>query len=250
VRSGCGTCLLAALASKRGLHTTKKIAGLSLLATRRLLLDVSKSFSQIAPWGIDIESMGGVDAGRFVRGDKPIDLVVLPSHVMEQLEDEGWVDPGSCFDIARSGVAIAVRSGLPRPAIATENDVKQAVLDARKICYSAGPSGDHVKRLLKRWNIADAIADRTVEATSGVPVSQLLTSGEADLGFQQFSEFLDVDGIDIVGRLPANIQAITVFTAGVSSRAEHRDGARAFIAYLTSPATQAAKQRFGMEAAG
>ena len=220
------------------------------MATRQLLADLSHSFAVIAPWNVEIESIGGVDAARQVRGGKAIDVIVLASNVMEQLEKEGWVVPGTRSDIARSGVAIAVRSGLPRPAIASEEDVKQAVLGAGKISYSTGASGDYLKRLFARWNIAELIADRTVEAKPGVPVGQLVARGEADLGFQQLSEFLDVDGIDVVGPLPADIQTMTAFTAGIGTRAAHPDGARAVIAYLISPETQAAKQKLGMEAAG
>jgi len=229
---------------------TTTITGLSSMATRQLLAELSRSFAQTAPWNVEVESMGGVDAARQVRDGKTIDVVVLASNVMEKLEHEGWILPGTRSDIARSGVAIAVRSGVPPPAIASEEDVKQAVLAAGKISYSTGPSGDHLKRLFERWNIAELIADRTVEAKPGIPVGQLVARGDADLGFQQLSEFLDVDGIDIVGALPADIQTITVFTAGVSTRSAHPDGARAFVAYVISPETQAAKQQLGMEAAG
>ena len=220
------------------------------MATRQLLADLSRSFAQTAPWTLAIESMGGVDAARLVRGGTAVDVVVLASNVMEQLENEGWIVAGTRSDIARSGIAIAVRSGLAHPAIAGEEDVKQAVLGAEKISYSSGPSGDHLKRLFERWNIAELIADRTVVAKPGVPVGQLLARGDADLGFQQLSEFLDVDGIDIVGPLPPNIQTLTVFTAGVGARSADPDGARAFVAYLISPETQAAKQHAGMDAAG
>ena len=106
--------------------------------------------------------------------------------------------------------------------------MKQAVLGGGKICYSTGPSGDHLKRLFERWKIADLIADCVVEAKPGVPVGGLVARGEADLGFQQLSEFLDVDGIDIVGPLPAAIQTMTVFTAGVSPKSAQPEGARAF----------------------
>lgn len=227
---------------------TKTITGLSSMATRQLLAELSRSFAQTAPWQVEIESMGGVDAARLVRDGKAIDVVVLASNVMEKLENESWIVPGTRADVARSGVAIAVRTGLPHPAIATAEDVKQAVLGARTISYSSGPSGDHLKRLFERWNIAERIADRTVEAKPGIPVGQLVARGEADLGFQQLSEFLDVDGIDILGPLPADIQTITVFTAGISTRAAQPDGARAYIAHLVSPQTQAAKQHLGMEA--
>jgi molybdate transport system substrate-binding protein len=219
------------------------------MATRQLLAGLSRSFEQTAPWSVEIESMGGVDAARLVRGGKAIDVIVLASNVMEQLENESWIVPGTRTDIARSGVAIAVRSGRQHPAIASEEDVKQAVLAAKRISYSTGASGDYLKRLFERWNVAELIADRTVEAKPGIPVGQLLARGDADLGFQQLSEFLDIDGIDIVGPLPADIQTMTAFTAGVSTRSLHPDGARAFVAYLISPETDAAKQQLGMEAA-
>jgi molybdate transport system substrate-binding protein len=224
------------------------ITGISSMATRQLLADLSDAFAHDAPWSVEIESIGGVDAARKVRDGAALDVIVLAANVMERLEGEGWIVPGSRADIARSGVAVAVRSGLPHPAIATEDDVKQAVLAAAKISYSSGPSGDHLKRLFERWKIADLVADRTVEAKPGIPVGRLVARGDADLGFQQLSEFLDVDGIDIVGPLPADIQTMTVFTAGIGTRSAHPDGARAFIAHLVSPQTQAAKQQLGMEA--
>ncbi len=219
------------------------------MATRQLLADLTQSFARIEPWRIEIESVGGVDAARRVRDGAAIDVIVLASNVMTQLESEGWIVPGTRADIARSGVAVAVRSGLPHPPLSSEADVQQAVLGAEKISYSSGPSGDYLKRLFERWGIAERIADRIVEAKPGIPVGRLVAGGEADLGFQQLSEFLDVDGIDIVGSLPAEIQTMTVFTAGVGARSAHPDAARAFIAYLVSPETQAAKLDRGMEAA-
>lgn len=220
------------------------------MATRQLLADLSQSFEQKTQQIVDIEAMGGVDAAKQVRDGKATDVVVLASNVMEKLETEGWIVPGTRAGVARSGVAIAVRSGLPHPAIATEEDVKQAVLGAATISYSTGPSGDHLKSLFEKWNIAETIADRTVEAKPGIPVGTLVARGDADLGFQQLSEFLDVDGIDILGPLPDGIQTITVFTAGVATKAANPDGARAYVAHLVSPETAAMKEKLGMAAAG
>ena len=219
------------------------------MATRQLLSELSRSFEQIEHCTVEIEAMGGVDAARVVRDGKALDVVVLAANVMEKLESEGWIVAGTRAGVARSGVAIAVRSGSSHPAIATEDDVKQAVLAAGKISYSTGPSGEHLKKLFERWNIAEQIAERTVEAKPGIPVGSLVARGDADLGFQQLSEFLDVDGIDVVGPLPDSIQTITTFTAGVSTKAPHPDEARALVAHFTSAETQAAKQKLGMDAA-
>ncbi len=213
------------------------------MATRQLLAELARSFAQ----PVAIESVGGVDAARRVRAGAAVDVIVLAANVMEQLENEGWIVAGTRAGVARSGVAIAVRSGHPHPPIATEDDVRQAVLAAGRISYSTGPSGDHLKRLFARWNVAEQIADRTVEAKPGTPVGTLVARGDADLGFQQLSEFLDVDGIDVLGALPPEIQTMTVFTAGVGARSPQPEAARAFIAHLTSPQTAAAKRQLGME---
>src|ERR1700760_48701 len=105
---------------------SETLTGISSMATRQLLTELSRSFEQTAPWTVAIEAMGGVDAARDVRAGKVVDVVILASNVMEKLESEGWIVPGTRAGIARSGVAIAVRSGLPHPAIATEDDVKNA----------------------------------------------------------------------------------------------------------------------------
>jgi molybdate transport system substrate-binding protein len=142
---------------------------------------------------------------------------------------------------------MAVPSGARPPSIDNEQSVKQATLNARKICYSTGPSGDHLKRLWQRWGISDAISERAVQAPAGVPVGTIIARGEADLGFQQLSELLHVPGLDIVGPLPAEIQAVTVFSAGVSSWSSQIKQAEALVAYLTSPDAEAAKRQHGME---
>jgi molybdate transport system substrate-binding protein len=168
---------------------------------------------------------------------------------MEQLEAEGHIVSGSRADFARSGIAMAVRAGAVRPSIDDEESVKQAILRARKVCYSTGPSGDHLRRLWQRWGILDVISERAVQAPAGVPVGTILASGEADLGFQQLSELLHAPGVDIIGPLPPEIQALTVFSAGLSCSSSQLKQAGDLVAYLASPEAEAAKRRHGMEPA-
>ncbi len=223
-----------------------RLAGLSSMATRHILADLARDYEASKGAHVEIRSMGGVEAAKLVRAGEATDIVVLASKVMASLEAEGHLAKGGTRDFARSEIGIAVRAGLALPSVASEQAVKRAMLDARKICYSTGPSGDHLKTLCERWDVPLA---RTLVAPPGVPVATLVANGEADLGFQQLSELIGEPGIEVAGPLPPEIQAVTVFCAGVSATSREPAAARALVAYLASAATRAAKRRHGMEPA-
>ena len=86
-------------------------------------------------------------------------------------------------------------------------------------------------------------------APPGVPVATLVAGGEADLGFQQLSELLGAPGIAILGPLPAEIQAVTTFTAAIARASARPEAARALVDHLTAPTASPAKRRHGMEPA-
>jgi molybdate transport system substrate-binding protein len=219
------------------------------MATRRILADLARDYEAQTGMPVDIRSMGGVDAAKLVRTGEATDFVVLASKAMESLEAEGHLAKGSLRDFARSEIGIAVRTDASRPGVESEEAVRQAMLDARRICYSTGPSGDHLKALCEKWGVVDSALARALVAPPGVPVSSLVARGDADLGFQQLSELMGQAGIDIVGPLPPEIQSVTVFSAGISSKSAEQEAARALVAYLASAETGDAKRRYGMEPA-
>jgi molybdate transport system substrate-binding protein len=224
----------------------RRLTGLSSMATRRILTDLAGGYELQTGARVEIRSMGGVEAAKLVRAGEATDVVVLASKVMGALEAEGHLAKGGTKDFARSEIGVAVRAGLALPSVANEQAVRQAMLEARKICYSTGPSGDHLKALCETWGVPLA---RTLVASPGVPVATLVANGDADLGFQQLSELIDQPGIEVVGALPPEIQAVTIFSAGVSIASRNPEGARAFVAYLASAETDGAKRRHGMEPA-
>ena len=228
---------------------TCEITGISSMATRLILAELAGHYERRTGCRAAIVSMGGVEAARLVRAGERTDVVLLASDVIGQLESEGHVLAGSRVDFARSGIAIAVRAGTSRPSIRDEEAVKQAILAARKISYSTGPSGNHLQRLWTRWGLVDVIAERIVQAPPGVPVGALVARGDADLGFQQLSELMNVPGIEVLGPLPEAIQSVTVFSAAVSRATTKADEARGFATYLASLETAEVKRRNGMEPA-
>jgi molybdate transport system substrate-binding protein len=224
----------------------RALTGFSSMATRHVLADLARDYELRTGVRVEIRSMGGVEAAKSVRAGEVTDIVVLASKVMASLEAEGHLAEGDTKDFARSEIGIAIRAGFAPPSVADEQAVKRAMLDARKISYSTGPSGDHLKALCEKWGVPLA---RTLVAPPGVPVAALVASGDADLGFQQLSELIGQPGIEVVGPLPPEIQAVTIFSAGISAASPDPKDARAFVTYLASSETGDAKRRHGMEPA-
>jgi len=228
---------------------TTKITGISSMATRQVLAEMADAYARSSGSEVAIESVGGVDAARRVQAGEAFDLVVLASDAIDRLIGSGHVVAGSRVDPMRSPVAIAVRAGAPRPDVGSEAALRQAVEAARRIGYSTGPSGTHLARLFERWGLADRIRDRIVQPPPGVPVGGLVARGEIELGFQQLSELMHLEGIDVIGTLPPGCDFITIFSAGVCATATQSDAARAMLDFMSSPAADEAKRRHGMEPA-
>ena len=99
----------------------ERITGISSMATRHVLAELAEAYTQQSGQPVAIESVGGVDALRRVQEGEAFDFVVLAADAIEKLAAGGRVDPASRIDLARSGVAIAVAAGAPRPDIASES---------------------------------------------------------------------------------------------------------------------------------
>lgn len=227
---------------------SERITGISSMATRALLADLARAHEQQSGCPVAIESVGGVDAARRVQAGEAFDVVFLASDAIDRLIASGHV-MGSRIDLVRSPVAIAVRKGAPRPDVSTEVALKAAVLAAPRISYSTGPSGVHLQKLFERWGIAAEVAPRTVQAPPGVPVGSLVARGDVDLGFQQLSELMHLDGVDVIGELPGATQFITTFSAGVCARSTQAPAVQAMLAFMNSPQVADVKRRQGMEPA-
>lgn len=226
---------------------------ISSMATKQVLAELISQYETQAQaptdHNVQLESVGGVDAAKRVQADEAFDVVALAANAIDQLIAAGKVLAGSRVDLAHSGVAIAVRQGAPKIDISSEDAVKAAVLAAKSLSYSTGPSGVQLAKLFERWGIAEQIKSRIVQAPPGVPVGSLVAKGEVELGFQQLSELIHLSGIDVLGPLPPAIQITTTFSAGVASRSTQPEVAKALIAFMAAPAAAAAKVAQGMEPA-
>ena len=198
---------------------------------------------------VAIESVGGVDAAARVQAGEPFDVVVLARDAIDRLLAAGHLVAGSEVDLARSGVASRCAPAPPRPEIGSEDALRRAVLAARTIGTSTGPSGVALGTAVRALGHRRRDPRPVVTPPPGIPVGTLVARGEVELGFQQRSELIHVEGIDVLGPLPPPIQIVTTFSAAVGARTEQPDAARALLAFMASPAAADAKRRQGMEPA-
>ena len=221
------------------------LTGISSMATRAVLAALVRDCAAHMGVAMSITSVGGVEAARRIAAGETFDAVFLASAALDKLIAAGHVQPGR-VDLMRSPVALAVRTGAPRPDVSSEAALKQAVLAAPTLGYSTGPSGHHLAALFQGWGIADAVRERTIVPPPGVPVGQLVAEGRVALGFQQLSELMDLPGIDVLGLLPPGAAFITTFSGGVAAASPHGDAVRAVLDFMASPQADAAKARHGM----
>jgi molybdate transport system substrate-binding protein len=175
-------------------------------------------------------------AARLERGEA-IDVVIVSDRDLERLITAGRIRPGTRVDLARSAIGMAVRRGAPKPDISSVDALRRTLLDAKSIAYSASVSGAYLStELFQRLGIADRVLPKSRRVEGGERVGAVVARGEAEIGFQQISELLPVEGIDFVGPLPAEVQRVTMFSAGVGAASAHPAVAKSLIDFLASPA--------------
>lgn len=216
-------------------------------ALKEVVLDVVPAFEKSSGHKVTTIWAGTEGITKRISGGEVVDIVLIAAPNIDKLISEGRLVAGSRADVAKSGIGVAVRAGLPKPDISSGEAVKKAVLAAKSVAYSSGPSGFYLADLLKKMGIADQIKDKVKQTPSGVQVGEVMARGEADLGFQQISELRHLKGIDYLGPLPADIQHITVFSAGLHTAATAPDAAKALIKFLTGPEAGLIIRRSGME---
>ena len=211
--------------------------------------ELALSFCERTGVVVATESAGGVDAAKRIEAGESFDVVWLASDAMKRLESAHRLIPGSVVPLAHSEVAVAVRAGASLPDIGSGEALRRAIVAAPSIGYSTGPSGVALLQLFERWGITTVVQERLVQVPAGVPVGALIARGDVAIGFQQLSELMGMEGITVVGTMPAPVQIVTTFSAGVCTASPQPEAARALIAYLASPEAVEAKRRHGMQPA-
>lgn len=181
-----------------------------------------------------------------LRAGEAADVVILTREGLDEVAREGRVAADSCVDLARSWVGIAVKAGAAHPNIATEAALRATLLGARVAYSRLGASGILFAKLIERLGIAADINARAIIIPQGFTAERLVT-GEADLAVQQISELKQVDGIEVVGPIPRELQTPAVFSAGRMATTQKAGEADRLLRYLASPDVAPLLRESGLE---
>ena len=183
---------------------------------------------------------------RFSRGEK-FDLVILSDGGLEALVKSGKVIPGSRVDLVRSQIGAAVRKGTPKPDISTVEALKQTLLNAKSIAYSASASGTYLStELFPKLGVAEQLKD-TAKKIMSERVGAVVARGDAELGFQQVSELIYFKELDFVGTLPESVQQTIFFSAGLVEGSNEQETAKQLIRFFQSPAVADVIRQTGLD---
>jgi molybdate transport system substrate-binding protein len=170
---------------------------------------------------------------RLARGE-PTDIIILARSALDDFTARGVVRPDTRVDLAQSRIGVTVRAGAPKPDISTVDALRRVLLAASSIAYSASASGVYVStELYKRLGIDAEVMPKSRRILSE-RVAAVVARGEAEIGFQQISEIIGIPGAELVGPLPPEVQQITVFSAGVLTKARQPEAAAELIGFLAS----------------
>jgi molybdate transport system substrate-binding protein len=182
-----------------------------------------------------------------IKGGETADVVILTGPALDELAKQGSVVQGSRADLASTGIGVCVRRGAPRPDISTLDAFKRALLDAKSVAHTTtGQSGVYFSGLIERLGIGPQVRAKARTQPGGI-VGETVARGDAEIGIQQISEIYAASGADLVGPFPAEVQKLTVFSAGLFAGTRQEEAAKSLIQFLKTPASARVMKAKGLE---
>ena len=176
-------------------------------------------------------------------GGEGADILIGTAQMADQVLKEGKA-AGAKTMVARVGIGIIVRRGAPVPNVATGDAIKQAALAAEGVVYNTAGSGQNVHRMFDQMGISEQIKAKSARPGNAAQTMDRMMQGKgSEIGFGLLSEIKPYEekGIQLIGRLPADLQMCTNYEAVVFSGSKSAEPAKDFIRFLMAPA---AKQLF------
>jgi molybdate transport system substrate-binding protein len=215
-------------------------------AVKEPYLELLPRFEKASGHSIRVDWGGTVDILKRLRAGETADIVIATKEAIDELTKEGRLAPDSRVDLVKSTIGVAQRPGIPRADISSSDAIKRSLLAAKSVVFSGGPSNVYVLGLLDRMGIAAAVKAKGRQLAPGQSVGEALARGEGDIGFTQVSELIAVKGIAYLGPLPAEIQQVTIFSAGLGKTTRETAAAKALLAFVTGSQAQPVLAKTGL----
>jgi len=174
---------------------------------------------------------------RLTRGEEA-DVTIMDGAGADYLIAHKLIRADSKMPLAQSFIGMVVKSGQPKPDIGTVENLRKVLLAAKSIAFSDSSSGTYLSTVgFKKIGVAEAVAAKSRKVRgppSGEPVAAVVARGEAEIGFQQVPELINVPGADFVGTVPPEVQPPTYFIGALTTNARQPEAAVALLRFLSS----------------
>jgi molybdate transport system substrate-binding protein len=179
------------------------------------------------------------------QGD--FDIIVATGETADYAESQKAVI-GKLVGVSQVGIGVSIKKGAPKPDISTVGAFKRTMLGAKSISYTNGSTaGKYLANLMQRLGIAEQMKPKTKLLGGGGQNPRAVAAGEVELGLSIISDIVPIDGVDILGPLPPEIQYYIVQRAGISVATKEPQAAMAFVNFLKTSSVQSALRIRGYE---
>ena len=224
-----------------------KLKVLSGNGPRAAVRELCAQFERATGHAVDLQLDVNPEVVRRGKAGEAFDVAVGNPSTIEQLIASGKVDAGSRAEIGSAGLAVAVRSGAPKPDISSVEAFKRTLLAAKAVAFPAhGASGLYFVGLVDRLGLAPQMQGK-LKPMAAEDCVEVVARGEADLVVVVATRMVGVPGIDVVGPIPDALQTKIGFAAGLSISTQEPDAAKALIRYLNSPQAAPTLRSKGVE---
>lgn len=227
--------------------TAAEIKVLAPNAAKESVTEAILIFEKTTGHKVSISWSGTEAITKRVADGEAVDVVVNAAQNIDRQSKDGRLAAATRTDFAKSGIGVAVPSSAAKMDVSTQDAFKIALLSAKSVVVSSGTSGRHMVEVFTKLGIGEQVKPKIKQPPSAAQIADLLAAGDADIGFQQISELLHAKGINYLGPVPGDLQNYTAYSAAISAGSANADVAKALLAALRAPSTQAIVRASGME---
>jgi molybdate transport system substrate-binding protein len=172
------------------------------------------------------------------RADPEAALLITTVPLIRNAESTGALRNGTSTLLGRAVAGVAVTPGSKMPDVSTPENLKAALLAARRIAVSdparGATVGIHFMKVIEALGVKDEVLRKITFAANGLETTRRVLAGEADFGVSQSSEIVQASRDAFAGPFPKELALATDFS--LWHRNDISPAAADLVARLTGPA--------------